>query len=138
MFLLTHVYVYYKTSISSSHIWNDDGTKMIFLPLFQLATRFNSQNQYEIEIHNEIWHINLYMNIGISNWHILIVESRKWGYWIYFSSIHVCWPPNIWKTSVHNMWNKMERCENVLLRSLNCEKRNICCNIKTKFVTDVF
>ena len=55
-------------------IWNDDRRKMIFLPSFQLAIRFNSQNTNETEFINENWHINLYMNIGISNWHV-------WSFW---------------------------------------------------------
>ena len=38
------------------------------MPSFQLATRLNSENTYETAFHNEIWHINLYLNIGISNW----------------------------------------------------------------------
>ena len=39
------------------------------LPLFQFATRLNSQNTNETEFLNELYHINLFMNIGISNWH---------------------------------------------------------------------
>ena len=54
--------------------WNDDRTKLIVLPSFQLAARLNSQNTYETVFHNEIWKINLYMNIGISNWH-------NWSYY---------------------------------------------------------
>jgi len=41
-------------------------TEMRVLPSFQLATRLNSQNTNEKEFINELWHINLYMNIGIS------------------------------------------------------------------------
>jgi len=37
---------------------------MIHLPSFQLATRLNSQNTNETEFINELWHINLFMNIG--------------------------------------------------------------------------
>ena len=37
--------------------------------LFQLVTRINSQNRNETEFINVLWHIILYMNIGISNWH---------------------------------------------------------------------
>ena len=48
--------------------WNDDCTKIISLPSFQLPTWLNSQNTNETEFINELWHINLYMNIGISNW----------------------------------------------------------------------
>ena len=50
-------------------IWNVDYNEMIILPSFQLATRLNSQNKIETEFINEIWHNNLFMNIGISNWH---------------------------------------------------------------------
>jgi len=50
-------------------IWNDDRTKMIVLPSFHLATRLNCQNTNETEFINELWHINYFMNIGISNWH---------------------------------------------------------------------
>ena len=49
--------------------WNDDRPNMIVLPSFQIATRLNSQNRCETDIINELWHINLYMNIGISSWH---------------------------------------------------------------------
>jgi len=42
---------------------------MIVLPSFQLAKLLNSQNTNETEFTNEMWHINLVMNIGISNWH---------------------------------------------------------------------
>jgi len=48
-------------------IWNDDRTKMIVLPSFQLATRLISHNTNETDFINELYHINLYMNIGISN-----------------------------------------------------------------------
>jgi len=47
----------------------NDHTKIIVLPSFQIATPLNSQNTNETEFINELWHINLYMNIGISNWH---------------------------------------------------------------------
>jgi len=50
-------------------IWNDDRTKKIVLHSFHLATRLHSQNTNETEIINELWHINLFMNFGISNWH---------------------------------------------------------------------
>ena len=50
-------------------IWNDDRNKIIVLPSFQLVTRINSENRNETEFINVLWHINLYKNIGISNWH---------------------------------------------------------------------
>ena len=57
-------------------IWNDDCTKKILLTSFQLATRLNSQNTNETEFINELWHINLFMNIGISNG-IIEVSTQK-------------------------------------------------------------
>ena len=48
---------------------NDDRTKIIVLPSFQLVTRINSQNRNGTEFINVLWQIILYMNIGISNWH---------------------------------------------------------------------
>jgi len=74
---LTYVYVEYDTSISSWDILNDGRTKMIDSHLFHMTTWFNSQNPYETEIHNELRHINLYMNIGISNWHIWSIYTTK-------------------------------------------------------------
>jgi len=56
--------------------WNDDCTKMIILPSFQFATWLNSQNTNETEYLNELWRINLYMNIGISTWHNWIFEPK--------------------------------------------------------------
>ena len=44
--------------------------KMVVFSLFQLSTRLNSRNPLNSEINNEFGHINLYMNNGISNWHI--------------------------------------------------------------------
>jgi len=41
---------------------------MIEFTSFHLATRLNSQNTNETGFINEICHINLFMNIGISNW----------------------------------------------------------------------
>ena len=77
MFTLTYVYFEYETSISSWDIWNDVLTKMKDLRLFLLTIWLNSQNTYEIEIYNELWHINLYMNIGNSNWHIWSIDPTK-------------------------------------------------------------
>ena len=54
MITLTYVYVEYETSISSWDIWNDNLTKKIVLPLTLRAAQLNSQNSYEIDIHNEI------------------------------------------------------------------------------------
>jgi len=66
-------------------IWIDDRTKMIVLSSFQPATRLNSQNRNETAFINEIWHINLYMNIGISNWHNWSFDITKMNI---FTSFH--------------------------------------------------
>jgi len=52
MFTLTYVYVEYETTIYSCHIWNDDRTKIIDLPSFQLDTLLNPTNPYETGIQN--------------------------------------------------------------------------------------
>ena len=57
-------------------IWEDERSKIIFLPSFQLVTRLNSQNRNE----TSLWinsDINLYMNISISNWHNSSFDSTK-------------------------------------------------------------
>jgi len=59
-------------------------TLMIDLLLFQLVTMLNSQKTFETEIHNEIWHINLYMNISISNWHIWSHDPTKMTFFILY------------------------------------------------------
>ena len=41
MFKLSFFYVEYETRISSWDVWNDNRTKIIVLPLFQLATILN-------------------------------------------------------------------------------------------------
>jgi hypothetical protein len=43
------------------------------LPSFHVATRLNSQNTNETELINEVWHIKLFINVGICNWH-------KWNF----------------------------------------------------------
>jgi hypothetical protein len=58
-------------------IWNDDRTNIIVLPSFQFAIRLNSQNRIESEFINELWLINLYMNICLSNWHFWIFNPTK-------------------------------------------------------------
>ena len=42
---------------------------MIILSSFHLATELNSQNTNETDFNNELCHINIFMNIGISNWY---------------------------------------------------------------------
>jgi hypothetical protein len=69
-------------------IWNNDRTKMIVLPSFQLATRLNSQNSYETAFQNEMRHINLYMNIGISNWHNWCYDPTRLRFFYFISVLY--------------------------------------------------
>ena len=57
-------------------IWEDERSKIIFLNSFQLVTQLNSQNRKERSL-LIFWHINLYMNISISNWHNSRFDSTK-------------------------------------------------------------
>ena len=111
-----HVYIDIRlrliwTNISGWDIWNDNSTKMIVLLLFQLFTLLNSQITYEIEILSELWHINLYMNIRITNWHIWSIDPKKMKFWLHFTSIHDYWHPSTWNALVHTSWSEIEQCE---------------------------
>ena len=64
--------------------WNDGRTKLIVLPSFQLVTSINSQNRIEIVLINVLWHIILYMNIGISNWHNWIFDPTNMTFFTLF------------------------------------------------------
>jgi hypothetical protein len=105
-------------------IWNDNRTKMIALPSFQLATRLNSQKTNETEFIKKQWHINMFMNIGIFNLHIWSFDLRNCCFWLYFSSLHDYWNPSTWNPLVHTSWGETEGCKNVLFSSSKCEKKN--------------
>ena len=74
-------------------IWEDERSKRIFLPSFQLVTRLNSQNRNETSLLMKsdtlicIW--ILAFPIGI----IQVSNTRKWIFLLYFSSLHDYWPP---------------------------------------------
>jgi len=65
-------------------ILNDDHSKIIVLPSFQSVTRINSQNRNETSFINILWHIILYMNIGISNWHNWSFDHPKMRFFTLF------------------------------------------------------
>jgi len=65
-------------------IWNDDRTEMIALPSFLLATRLNSQITNETKFIKDLWHINLYMNIGNSNQHNWSFDTTKMNFFNLF------------------------------------------------------
>ena len=108
------------------------------MPSFQLVTQINSQNRNETVFINVLWHIILYMNIGISNWHNWIFDPRIWSFLLYFSSLHDFWLPSTWKSLVRTSLGEMERCELRALQLLKMRKKKISWYIKTKCLTDFF
>jgi len=68
MFTLTYVDLEYENSI---YIWVFESMVLLkssFAFIISWYTiKFTEKN--EADFINELWHINLYMNIGISNWH---------------------------------------------------------------------
>ena len=105
-------------------IWNDDCSKMIVLPSFQLATRLNSKNKNETVFINELWHIYFFMNIGNSNCIIEVSTSRKCCFWHYFSTLHYYWPPNTLKSLVHTSWGKWNDVKTFFSAQQNAKKEN--------------
>ena len=145
--------VSFKITIRKTHVhidirwpwkWNqyfclgikeDERPKIIFLPSFQLFTRLNSQNRKETSF-NELWHINLYMNISISNWHNSSFEYTKMNFLLYFSSLHDYWPPTTLIPLVHNSLGEKVWCDKRTFQLLKMRKMKVSWNIKTKCVTD--
>ena len=117
-------------------IWNDERTKIIFLPSFQFVTRLNSQNRNEkrLLVNSDtlicIW--MLAFPIGI----IQVSTPRKWSFLLYFCSLHVYWPPNTLISLVHNSLVEMEWFEKRAFQLLKMRKMKVIWNIKTKCVTD--
>ena len=92
-------------------IWNNDRTKMIVLSLFHLATSFNSQNANETEI---LMNSDTLIILWIFVIPIGIIEfstSRKYCFWLHFSSLLDYSPPSTWNSLVHISWGEIERCE---------------------------
>ena len=75
-------------------IWNDERTKIIFLPSFLTVALLNSQNRNETRLLMNsdtlicIW--ILVFPIGI----IQVSTPRKWRVLLYFRSLHDYWPPS--------------------------------------------
>ena len=104
-------------------IRNDESTKIIYLPSFQLVKRLNSQNRNEtILLMNPetlicVWMLSF--PIGI----IQVSTPRKWSFLLYFSSLHDSWPLTTLNAWVHNSLGEMEWSENLLFSFSKCEKR---------------
>ena len=118
-------------------IWEDERTKIIFLPSFQLVTPLRSLNRNETSLLTNsdtlicIW--ILAFPIGI----IQVSTPRKWILLLYFSSLHDYWPPTTLISLVHNSLGKMEWCEKRAFQLLKMRKIKASWNIKTKYVTDI-
>ena len=109
--------------------------KTIVLPLFQLPTRLNLQNTYETVFHNEIWHINLCMNFGISNWHNWIYYQTRLNFLTLYQLFTRLLTSKHWNPLKYKTWGEMDRYEKSAYQFLKLKKK-ICWNIKTKCVAD--
>ena len=102
-------------------ICNDESTKIIFLPSFQLVTRLNSQNRNETSLLMNSDTLNniciLVFPFGI----IHVSTPRKWSLLLYFSSSHDYWLPSTLNSLVNNS-GEMERCEKRVFSFSKCEK----------------
>ena len=105
-------------------IWNDDRTKMIVLPLFRLAIRLNSRKTNETDF---LINSDTLICIWILECPIGIIEdssSRKWCFWLYFSSLHDYRIPSTWHSLVRTSWGEMERCKKTCFSAPQNAKKN--------------
>ena len=102
-------------------IREDERSKIIFLPSFQLVTRLNSQNKNETSLlmYSDTL---ICINIIISNWHNSSFGSTKMNFLLYFSSLHDYWPPTTLIPLVHNSLTKWSDVKNVLISFSKYEK----------------
>ena len=118
-------------------IWEDERSKIIFLPSFQFVTRLNSQNRYKTSLlmnsNTLICILILAFPIGI----IQVSTPLKWSFLLYFSSLHDYWPPTTSISLVHLSLGDMEWCEKRAFQLLKSRKMKVSWNIKTKCLTDV-
>ena len=103
-------------------IWNDDRTKIIFLPSFQLVTWLNSQNRNDTSLLINSDTLICIWILVIPNGIIQVSTSRKWSILLYYSSLHDYWPPTTLVSLVHNSLREMERCEKRALQLLKMRK----------------
>ena len=88
------------------------------------------------QIFNELLHINLYMNISISNWHNSSSDSTKMKKFTSFQFLTRLLTSNHFIGLVHNSLGEMEWCEERGFQVLKMRKMKVSWNIKTKCVTD--
>ena len=105
--------------------WNDDCTKIIILPSFQLVTRINSQNRNETELINVLWLNILCMNIGISNLNNWNFDPTSMKFSTLFRFLTRFMTSKYLKLlKVHTSWSEMERREKRAFQHLKLRKNN--------------
>ena len=112
-------------------IWNDERTKIIFLPSFQ-----QNSNETSLLINSDtlicIW--ILVFPIGI----IQVSTPRKWRFLFYFSSLHDYCLPTTLISLVHNSLGEIERYDKRAFQLLKMRNITINWNIKTTCVSDFY
>ena len=85
-----------------SGIWNDERTKIIFLPSFHLATRLKSQNRNETCLLLNSDTLICIWILAFPIWIIQVSTPRNRSFLLYFSSLNDYWPPTTLISIVHN------------------------------------
>ena len=121
MFTLTFVDLENETSISNWGFEKMNVLNNIFAFFSARYTIKFTERKWNNFI-NELWNINLYMNIRISNWHNSSFDYTKMNFLLYFSSLHDYWPPTTLIPLVHNSLGEMEWCEKRAFQLLKMRK----------------
>ena len=103
-------------------IWNDERTKIRFLPLFQFVARLNSQNRNETSLLMKSDILICLWILVFPNGIIQVSTPRKRSFFLYFKSLRDYWTPTTLISLVHNSLGEIERCEKVLFSFSECEK----------------
>ena len=135
MFTLTYVDLENETSISIWEFEKMNVLKQYFCLLFSSLHNYIHRTEMKYFI-NVLWHINLYMNISISNWHNSIFGSPKMMFFTLFQFLSRLLTSNHLISLVHNSLGEMEWCEKRAFLLLKMWKMKVSRNIKTKCVTD--
>ena len=117
-------------------IWEDERSKIIFLPSIQLVTLLNSQNRNETSFLMNSDTLIFIWILAIPSVIIQLSTPGKWNFLLHFSSVHDYWLPNTLISLVHNSLGEMEWCEKSAFQLLKMRKMKVNWNIKTKCVTD--
>ena len=117
-------------------IWENERSKIIFLPSFELVTRLNSQNRNETSLLKNSDTLICIWILVFPIWIIQVSTTRNRSFLLYFSSLHDYWPPTTLISLVDNSLGEMEWCEKRAFQLLKMRKMKVSWNIKTKCVTE--